>query len=329
MKKIIALILIICLCTASILLFSSCEDKKEQKGTATETKELKEFADPALISKVLKYTTKENIEKILGAYPVETNTVGGPLYIYRFTDGQVAYFGYPDESISLDKSVDPKRIDDLDNRMTYDEVTEILGATGVHTTNYYWGYKYCLTDGRILFISYSDDKTLESMSILSDVEEHTVKMPSYTFKNMDDLKQHLLTIYYDEKTVAVPKLVSDDYELLDARDRKEYFYYRFKSAKYGDDGPGFLIEVYKSDADIFKYETVIAHQNVTEKDGFACDENRGTFIFNNNGKAIIVYCLLGCDENGNFTEKIDTLEKLNEYLVIEYFDVSGGANADQ
>ena len=215
MKKFIALILMIYICATLAFSFSSCEyEKEEEEGTTTETEELKELADPALISEIPQNTTKEEIEKILGTYPLETKTAGGPLYMYRFTDGQVAYFGYPNESFRLDKAVDPKSINSLEDRMTYDEVTKILGAEGVHTTNYYWGYEYCLTDGRILFISYDNDKTLVSMSILSDIEDHTVEMPSYTFKNMDDLKQHLLTIYYDEKTVAIPKLVSDDYEHL-------------------------------------------------------------------------------------------------------------------
>ena len=62
MKKLLIFILIICICF-NVILLSSCknsaENSEQETEAETEKAELKEFADPALISEIKKGMTKK------------------------------------------------------------------------------------------------------------------------------------------------------------------------------------------------------------------------------------------------------------------------------
>ena len=66
MKKIIALILMICICATLAFSFSSCGDKKEDEGIATE-EGTKEFVSENLIKKVRLLKTREEVHNFLNA----------------------------------------------------------------------------------------------------------------------------------------------------------------------------------------------------------------------------------------------------------------------
>ena len=168
MKKLLIFILIICICF-NVILLSSCknsaENSEQETEAETEKAELKEFADPALISEIKKGMTKEELENILGAYSVEIkgNFAG---YAYRFTDGSVAYVSFwgqvvanPKEAqisgFQIGRSIDPAFAESIKVGDTTTDISDLFGEESVKLTNMYGNNGYILTDGRVLKVSSS------------------------------------------------------------------------------------------------------------------------------------------------------------------------------
>ncbi len=349
MKKFIALILIICICATLALSFSSCEHEEEQeKSSTTEETELRELADPALINRIKGRMTRESISKLLGAKSIKYD--GGRADVYRFTDGRAAYLEYynnDDETlmhIKVEKMVELALIDQIKEGYTYDKITEIFGGIkGTKTTSRYWGlYRYVLSDGRLLYIDYDEPAFATSIYIVSENGERTYPyfpmQERYSFDSLEEIKQHLITNYKNKVAeIAIPNIVSDEYKFDIALDSREYFYYRYVSIdEYDNNRYDFWILVYKIDImyeDLVNYFKSEERNEVIEcKDGIVFVKEWGIFIFNNAGRAIVVHIPKVFREDFSYSEDysgtpITSLEDLNKYITIEYFDLNSTENS--
>jgi outer membrane protein assembly factor BamE (lipoprotein component of BamABCDE complex) len=145
-----------------VILLSSCkksaENSEQETEAQTEKAELKEFADPALISKIKEGMSKKELENLLGAYPIETpEQKAMKYYVYRFTDGRIVYVTFGDNkggsitsaSFKIDYAIDPALADSIKIGDTATYMFEVFGSEGVRLTNHYGNYTYILADGRI------------------------------------------------------------------------------------------------------------------------------------------------------------------------------------
>ena len=168
MKRNIVYILTLIFCIILILLLSSCNEQNFFQETAAQTEkaELKEFADPALISEIKEGMTKEELENLLGAYSVEIRGNFTHYYAYRFTDGSVAYVTFRDYVVTnpkeaqiidfqIGRSIDPAFAESVKVGDTTTDISELFGEEGVMLTNMYGNNGYILTDGRVLEVSSS------------------------------------------------------------------------------------------------------------------------------------------------------------------------------
>ncbi|MBE6593341.1 MAG: hypothetical protein E7642_05040 [Ruminococcaceae bacterium] len=357
MKKIIALILIICICATLAFSFSSCEyEKEEEEGTTTETEELKELADPALIDRIKERMTRESISKLLGAKPIKYDG-GRAADVYRFTDGRAAHLEYYNNdnetlmNIKVEKMVELALIDQIKEGYTYDKITEIFGGIkGKMTTSRYWGlYRYVLNDGRLLYIDYDEQAFATSIYIENEKGErtypHLPQQESYSSKNADEFRQYLIDNYKDKASeIAVPVLVSDEFRLYAASDVSKCFFYTFVPAEADEHSDEFVkgllsVEIWKIDlmykdlVNYYKSEERNRENEVIEcKDGVVFVKNWGRFIFNNNGRALVVDIPSTLREDFSYSEDysgtpITSLEDLNKYITIEYFDLNSTENS--
>ena len=209
------------------------------------------------------------------------------------------------------------------------------------TTSIYWGlYRYVLNDGRLLYINYDGRKFATSISTKNgngeEVELYPGDIKAFTCDNMEEFKQQLVKNYSGKETkFAVPKLVSTEYEIgsLYANGTGLFFSFVPKGCEEGSAeyfNERFLIEIYQIDLtyndmlDFYKKEydfEVVEYGDTAAYVG-------GVFIFNNNGRAILVTVPLSMDEDywerdENSPPAITTLEELEKYLVIEYLDLPG------
>lgn len=349
MKKIIALILIICICATLAFSFSSCGDKKEDEGIATE-EGTKEFVSENLIKKVRLLKTREEVHNFLNAEFFRHNTKYGRFELYKISDKRMASVSYSEEkkdptgmsdtvsSVEIVDTVDVALIDQIKEGYNYDKITEIFGGIkGERKTSRYWGiYRYVLSDGRLLYIDYDEPAFVTEVYIIEENGEATYiigtppKEP-IIFEDLDSFKQYLLTTYKGkETTIPVPKLVSNEYKHLKAQDTDKYFFYSFRPIRHVSTPTThyapehFYVTVYKEDD---SYQKLVDEDKATEFDGYAFTESKkeysSQFFFNNNGRCVRISVPTDFNLKGKI---IDTLEELNKYIVIEYLDISENSN---
>ena len=354
MKKILILLFLIYLCASSVFALSSCTDENEED--MTEKVELKEFADAELVDQINEDMTREDVHKLLDVEPFtyETN-YGGPAEVYRLTDGCAAYINYYNKTdkvmyITVKKMIDPALIDKIKEGYPYNRITEIFGGIdGIIITSSGLGPQlYILNDGRLLHINYDTCDFATSITIISENGErillYTPEQERYNFDNIDGFKQHLISTYKDkEAKIAIPKLVTDEYELDMAVDSRDSFGYYYSHVEHGTSDQQysyqFSVEVYKIDImyeDMVNYYKSNDRNEVIEcKDGVTFVKNWGRFLLNNNGRVITVDIPLTLREDSTYLRDensppaITTLAQLNEYLVIEYLDLPVDNGAEE
>ena len=359
MKKIFAFILVICMCAASIVSFSSCGDKKEDEGIATE-EGTKEFVSENLIKKVRLLKTREEVHNLLNAEFFRHDTKYGRFELYKISDKRMASVSYSEEkkdptgmsdtvsSVEIVDTVDVALIDQIKEGYTYDKITEIFGGIkGEMKTSRYWGlYRYVLNDGRLLYINYDGQAFATSIYIENEKGEctypHLPQQESYSSKNADEFRQYLIDNYKDKASeIAVPVLASDEFRLYAASDVSQCFFYTFVPAEADEHSDEFVkgllsVEIWKIDLmykDLVNYYKSEERNEVIEcKDGVIFVKNCGRFIFNNNGRALVVDIPLTLREDFSYSEDysgtpITSLEDLNKYITIEYFDLNSTENS--
>lgn len=361
MKKFVALILMICLCATLALSFSSCGDKKEDEGIATE-EGTKEFVSEGLIKKVRTLKTRAQVHDFLNAEFFRHNTKYGRFELYKISDKRMASVSYSEEkkdptgmsdtvsSVEIVDTVDVALIDQIKEGYTYDKITEIFGGIkGEMKTSRYWGlYRYILNDGRLLYIDYDGQAFATSIYIENENGEriypYLPQQESYSSKNADEFRQYLIDNYKDKASkIAVPVLVSDEFKLYAASDVSQCFFYTFVPAEADEHSDEFVkgllsVEIWKIDlmykdlVNYYKSEERNRENEVIEcKDGVVFVKNWGRFIFNNNGRALVIDIPIIFREDKSYMEEysgtpITSLEDLNKYITIEYFDLNSTEN---
>ena len=346
MKRFLALILALCTCVAVLSSCASCadEDENERVEVPTAPTEPKEFADAKLASKIKEGMTREEIRKLLKVDPIKYDRAD----VYLFDDGRAAYIEYYHNdkenlmNIKIEETLDPALLDQIKRGYSYDKITEIFGGVkGDMTTSIYWGlYRYVLNDGRLLYINYDGRKFATSISTKNgngeEVELYPGDIKAFTCDNMEEFKQQLVKNYSGEETkIAIPRLVSNEYEeaYLHANGTGLFFSFVPKDCEEGSAEyfhERFWIEIYQIDLtysdmlDVYKEE----YDREAVEYGDTAAYVGGAFVFNNNGRAILVTVPLSMDEDywerdENSPPAITTLEELEKYLVIEYLDLPG------
>ena len=345
MKRFLALILVLFTCAAMVFLFASCDDEKDKGNTEAPTAApLPEgVADAALIDEIKKGMTREQIRSLLGVDPIKYDDEYDRADVYIFSGGRAGYIDYHNDdtvkNITVEDMVDPSQIDQIKIGDFYKAITDIFGVDGTNTVSVYLGvFRYVLDDGRLLYIYYDERKLACSISIEGANGEVTYPYPpsaeTFICDDMDEFRQLLINNYDGEETkIALPKLLSDEYRVDYARaDRKGYFFSFIpkecdvESEEYLNQR--FYIEIYKRG---LTYEDQLAfykagHANEVVEYGDTAAYVLEAFIFNNNGMAIIVnipdsLCEL-YERDENSPPPITNLDALNEYILIEYLDLS-------
>ena len=345
MKRLFALFLVLCTCNAVIFSLSSCgEGEIEEKTEAPTAAPLPEgVADASLIDAVKEGMTREQIRDVFGVEPTKYDGEYDKADVYILSGSRAAYIEYTEDeamrAMTVEETVAPSQIDQIKIGDSYKAITDVFGVKGTNTVAVYLGvYRYVLEDGRLLYIYYDERKLACSISIQSADGEVTYPYPpsteTFICDDMDEFEQILVENYEGEETViALPKLLSDEYRVDYARaDRKGYFFsfipkgYDAKSEDGSDQR--FYVEIYKGD---ITYEEQLAfykagHANKVVEFGDDAAYVLEAFIFNNNGIALIVnipdaLCEL-YERDENSPPPITNLEELNEYIVIEYLDLS-------
>ena len=343
MKRFLALILALCTCVAVLSSCASCADEDENEKVEVPTAP-KKFADAKLASKVGAGMTRKEIRELLKVDPIKYDRAD----VYLFDDGRAAYIEYYHNdkenlmNIKIEETLDPALLDQIKRGYSYDKITEIFGGVkGDMTTSIYWGlYRYVLNDGRLLYINYDGRKFATSISTKNgngeEVELYPGDIKAFTCDNMEEFKQQLVKNYSGEETkIAVPKLVSNEYEeaYLHANGTGLFFSFVPKdcdeeSAEYFNER--FLIEIYQIDLtyndmlDFYKKEYDFEVVEYGDTAAYFGD----LFVFNNNGRAIVVQVPWSMSEGNwqrdeNSPPAITTLEELEKYLVIEYLELPG------
>ena len=343
MKRLLALILALCTCVAVLSSCASCADEDENEKVEVPTAP-KKFADAKLASKVGAGMTRKEIRELLKVDPIKYDRAD----VYLFDDGRAAYIEYYHNdkenlmNIKIEETLDPALLDQIKRGYSYDKITEIFGGVkGDMTTSIYWGlYRYVLNDGRLLYVNYDERKFATSIYTKDgggetiDIYPNTIK--AFTCDNMEEFKQQLVKNYSGEETkIAIPRLVSNEYEeaYLHANGTGLFFSFVPKDCEEGSAEyfhERFWIEIYQIDLtysdmlDVYKEE----YDREAVEYGDTAAYVGGVFIFNNNGRAILVTVPLSMDEDywkrdENSPPAITTLEELEKYLVIEYLDLPG------
>ena len=351
MKRFLALLLVLCVCVAVLSSCASCAscascnfDLFEPLEETEVPTAPKEFADAKLASKIKEGMTREEIRKLLKVDPIKYDRAD----VYLFDDGRAAYIEYYHNdkenlmNIKIEETLDPALLDQIKRGYSYDKITEIFGGVkGDMTTSIYWGlYRYVLNDGRLLYINYDGRKFATSISTKNgngeEVELYPGDIKAFTCDNMEEFKQQLVKNYSGEETkIAIPRLVSNEYEeaYLHANGTGLFFSFVPKDCEEGSAEyfhERFWIEIYQIDLtysdmlDVYKEE----YDREAVEYGDTAAYVGGAFVFNNNGRAILVTVPLSMDEDywerdENSPPAITTLEELEKYLVIEYLDLPG------
>ena len=171
MKNFLSFALTLCLCLCSVLALISCNGKSgkiaeteaQTQDTEAQTEEtaLKEFADPARISYLKDGMTTKEIERALGAC---SQKLGNLAYAFKFKNGLVVYYD-GSNFLKYDNLVDPDLVKLITVGDSYKWTTHMLNARGVQPYNRYGCMGYCLSDGRELYIEFTEDGFVESWSV--------------------------------------------------------------------------------------------------------------------------------------------------------------------
>ena len=327
MKKFLTALLALCICVSALFALSSCDDSKDEakkKERDTEKVELSGISDDELIRIVKDGMSEAQTKEFLTEAPANF----GWGKIYKFTDGRVAYSR--DGDIEIDRTVDRAKVAKLAVGMSYSEATEILGANGTEIGSGLLIYGYMLTDGQTLRIYFDRESADKSTWKIASFKAPTGNEEKpYTTDNLEAFKQHIIEVCRgQETTVPVPKLVSSEYTLVEAQDAEKYFSYVFVPKEHASKGTTYVpaqleVLIYKTDG---SYKELVEQFRATEKDGYAFTEDSkvlAIFMFNNNGKCIYVSTP---SEYIVENKPINTVEKLNEYVVIEYLDIPKASN---
>ena len=356
MKKIFAFILVLCLCVSLASVFSSCDNKKEQESEEPTEEATGEFVSKDLIKKLMASKlrmTRAKVHDYLKTAFFRHDTKYGRFELYKISDKQMALISYGKEkndptgmsdtvsSVEIVDTVDVALVDQIKEGYTYDKITEIFGGIkGDRLTSEYFGtWRYVLNDGKLLYIGYEELPIATSIWIVNENGEttcpHLQPIKTYSSKDMDDFRKYLIENYNGTGTkIAMPKLVSDEFELLCAYDytvRTEY-YFTPKGCDENDKEfrlKYFYVTVYKIDVayedfvNYYKDETEVVECG----DGVVFAEKWGKFIFNNNGRAVVVDIPIDRREYYSNVENysgtpITSLDDLNKYITIEYFYLS-------
>ena len=314
MKKFLTAFLAMCICISALFALSSCNEKVEVSG----------ISDDELIRIVKDGMSEAQKKKLLTEPPAKF----GWGEIYKFKDGRVAYSSNGD--IEIDRAVDRAKIAKLAVGMSYDEATEILGAKGTEIGSGLLIYGYMLTDGQTLRINFDCESADKSTWKIASFKAPTGNEEKpYTTDDLEAFKQHIIEVCKGkESAVPVPKLVSSEYTLVEAQDAEKCFSYIFVPKEHASKGTTYVpsqlkVLIYKTDG---SYEELVEQFDATEKDGYAFTEDSkvlAIFMFNNNGKCIYVSTP---SEYIVENKPINTVEKLNEYVVIEYLDIPTASN---
>ena len=314
MKKFLTAFLAMCICISALFALSSCNEKVEVSG----------ISDDELIKIVQDGMSKAQTKKLLTEPPSKF----GWGEIYKFKDGRVAYSS--NGNIEIDRTVDRVNVEKLAVGMSYDEATEILGAKGTSVGSGLMIYGYMLTDGQTLSINFICESADKSTWKIASFEAPTGNEEKpYTTDNLEAFKQHIVEVCKGkEAAVPVPKLVSSEYTLVEAQNAEKYFSYIFVPKEHASKGTTYVpsqfkVLIYKTEG---SYEELVEQFRATEKDGYAFTEDSkvlAIFMFNNNGKCIYVSTP---SEYIVENKPINTVEKLNEYVVIEYLDIPKASN---
>ena len=342
MKKFLTLVLVLCICATSLMIFSSCEDKGKINGSETEKAEQKEFAEAKLANKIKSGMTREEVRTLMEVAPIKHENAD----LYRLSNGNAAYVGYSKggevNDVSIEKMLDSTLVGKIKEGYSYEKITEIFGGNkGRMITSGYWGvYRYVLSDGRLLYIGYDGDPFSTSIHIEAEGGEVTYPcqppQDTFSFESLDKFKQHLSTTYASkEAKIAVPKLISDEYKLGKAVDSKACFGYSYVLSDHDQDDAllyTFFVKVYKNETTytdmVDFYRTAEKKEVIEFKDGVAFVKNYGMFIFDNNGKALVIDIPAFLrEDNGHLRDEnspspITDLEELNKYLTVEQLDLS-------
>ena len=111
MKRLLALLLVLCTCVAVLSSCASCadEDENEKVEVPTAPTEPKEFADAKLASKVGAGMTRKEIRELLKVDPIKYDRAD----VYLFDDGRAAYIEYSHadketlRNIKIEEALDP------------------------------------------------------------------------------------------------------------------------------------------------------------------------------------------------------------------------------
>ena len=345
MKRLFAFILIFCTCAAMIFSLSSCgEGEIEEKTEAPTAAPLPEgVADASLIDAVKEGMTREQIRDVFGVEPTKYDGEYDKADVYILSGSRAAYIEYTEDetmrAMTVEETVAPAQIDEIKIGDSYRDITDILGINGTNTVSVYLGvFRYVLDDGRLLYVYYDERKLACSISIKGADGEVTYPYPpsaeTFICDDMDEFEQLFINNYDGEETkIALPNLISSEYRVDYARaDRKGYFFsFIPKGCDVGSEdysNQRFYVEIYK---DGLSYEEQLkfykaGHANDVVEYGDTAAYVFEAFIFNNNGTALIVniprsLCEL-YERDENSPPPITNLEELNEYIVIEYLDLS-------
>ena len=358
MKKLLALLLVLCACVAVLSSCASCAscascnfdifEPLEESEVPTASTVPKEFADAKLASKVKGGMKQEDVKKLLGVEPISCEcNYAENAEAYRLDDGRAVYITYNKNGgvkyASVHKMVDSSHLDQIKEGYHYDKITEILGGVeGITLTSSGMGSQlYILSDGRALYITYEPTCYFATgMRITSaDGKTEILGAPAQKAKKFDDFdlfKQHLIENY--KENIVIPKLLSSEYKFGKGIDSRECFSYSFGTASDGQEDKEFYngwftVEVYKIDIlyeDMVDFYKTKENEEVIEcREGVSFVKEWGRFLFNNNGRVITVDIPTTLREDmpwnrdENSPPAITTLEELEKYLVIEYLDLPG------
>lgn len=351
MKRFLALILVLCMCTAALSSCTSCDSGGDgEVETPSAPTEPKKYADPKLIKRLQTYScsTRKEVKELFGVEPINYDDKYDKADVYMFDDGRAVYIEYyHNESqgimnTKVEEMIDTTLLDQIKEGYSYDKITEIFGGIkGTMTTSMYWGlYRYVLNDGRLLYINYDQCAFATGMRITSaDGKTETLGAPAQKAKEFDDFdlfKQHLIENY--KENIVIPKLLSSEYKFGKGIDSRECFSYSFGPASYGLEDKEFYeglftVKVYKIGIlyeDMVDFYKTKENEEVIEcREGVSFVKEWGRFLFNNNGRVITVDIPTTLREDmpwnrdENSPPAITTLEELEKYLVIDYLDLPG------
>ena len=293
MKKLLALILVLCTCGAVLSSCASCADEDENEKVEVPTAESrpsgnashlygKDAIDPALIDQIKEGYSYDKITEIFGGVKGKmTNSMYWGLYRYILNDGRLLYINY--DQCAFATSI---YIEGENKEITYpfgqpqkDVSFDNLDAMKQHLISTYAGKETKIAMPAIVSSEYKFGKALDTKACFS----------------------------YSFGPAAYGLEDKEFYEGL------------------------FIVEVYKIDIlyeDMVDFYKTKENEEVIEcREGVSFVKEWGRFLFNNNGRVITVDIPTNLREDmpwnrdENSPPAITTLEELEKYLVIEYLDL--------